>query len=201
MSFSPGSFDHSHLKGATMPNQFRSLDRIRVESPCESDWDKMIGNDEVRFCEHCNLHVNNLSAMTRAKAMRLVARSRGRLCLRYVPRPDGSVTTKESAERLYLINRRISRVAASAFTATLSLASAAAQTRSASEISSAPQITQSKAVDSMTAGAGAAALSGIVRDPTGAVVQGAVVTLINSMDHYAITTTTGETGSYSFSSL
>src|SRR6266550_410299 len=144
MSFSPGSFDHSHLKGATMPNQFRSLDRIRIESPCQSDWDKMIGNDKVRFCEHCNLHVSNLSALTRASAMRLVARSRGRLCVRYVPRRDGSVTTKETPERLYRIGRNISRVAAGAFTATLSLAGAAAQTRSAGEVSAVPHVTRSK---------------------------------------------------------
>ena len=32
----------------------------------------MIGNDGVRFCEHCNLQVTNLSNVTRQEAMRLV---------------------------------------------------------------------------------------------------------------------------------
>ena len=65
-----------------MPNQFRSLDRIKIESPCEADWDSMIGNDKVRFCHHCNLNVNNLSALTWFQAHRLIARSSGRWCAR-----------------------------------------------------------------------------------------------------------------------
>ena len=184
-----------------MPNQFRSLDRIKIESPCEADWDSMIGNDKVRFCEHCNLHVNNLSAMTRSQAQRLVARSSGRLCARYVVRPDGGVVTKQSPEKLYRISRRVSRLAAGAFTATLSLASAAAQTRSTPEVSSVPQITQPRALDKISAGEGTASLSGTVTDPAGAVVQGATVTLINSAEHTTFSMNTSETGAYSFSFL
>ncbi len=47
-----------------------SLHRLAVSSPCSQDWDSMIGNDRVRFCEHCSLHVHNISEMTRAKALR-----------------------------------------------------------------------------------------------------------------------------------
>jgi ankyrin repeat protein len=184
-----------------MPNQFRSLDRIKIEAPCEADWDSMIGNDKVRFCQHCNLHVNNLSAITRSQAQRLVARSSGRLCARYVVRPDGGVVTKPSPKNLYRISRRVSRLAAGAFTATLSLASAAAQTRSTAEALPIPQITQPKAADKMSTGEGTASLSGTVTDPTGAVVQGATVTLINSAEHATFNMTTNETGAYSFSFL
>jgi hypothetical protein len=49
----------------------------------------MFGNDQVRFCEHCHLHVTNLSTMTRTEAMRFVERSRGRICIRYVENPSG----------------------------------------------------------------------------------------------------------------
>src|SRR5712691_2325172 len=112
-----------------MPNQLRSLDRITIPTPCNADWDSMTGNDQVRFCEHCNLHVNNLSNMTRLDAMRLVARSKGRLCVRYIQRIDGGVLTKGVPEKLHRISRRVSRIAAGAFTATLSLTTAAAQTR------------------------------------------------------------------------
>ena len=91
----------------------------------------MIGNDQVRFCEHCQLHVNDLSAMTRHEAMRLVARSQGRLCVRYVQLPGGGVLTR-APERLYRIGRRVSRLAAGAFTATLTLSTAVAQTRPSS---------------------------------------------------------------------
>jgi hypothetical protein len=49
-----------------------SLHRLAVSSPCSQDWNSMIGNDRVRFCEHCSLHVHNLSEMTRVKALRLI---------------------------------------------------------------------------------------------------------------------------------
>ena len=47
------------------------LDQIQVSSPCSADWDTMIGNQQVRFCEHCNLSVHNLSAMTRHRLLEL----------------------------------------------------------------------------------------------------------------------------------
>ena len=86
----------------------------------------MIGNDQVRFCEHCNLTVNDLSQLTRKRALRLVRASKGRLCIRYHSRPDGSLVTKSAPQKLYRIGRRASRIAAGAFSATLSLSSAAA---------------------------------------------------------------------------
>src|SRR6266446_718346 len=113
----------------------RSVDRITIPAPCDADWDSMVGDDQVRFCEHCNLHVTDLSAMTRQQAMRLVARSQGRLCVRFIQRPDGGILTRTAPERLYRISRRVSRIAAGAFTATLSLSSAAAQTKPASTTS------------------------------------------------------------------
>ncbi len=60
-----------------MSEPIRSLDRVTIPQPCSADWDEMIGNDQVRFCEHCSLHVTNLSSMTRQEAMRFVAKSRG----------------------------------------------------------------------------------------------------------------------------
>ncbi len=32
-----------------------SLHRLTVTSPCSQDWNSMVGNDRVRFCEHCSL--------------------------------------------------------------------------------------------------------------------------------------------------
>src|SRR5260370_2750025 len=112
----------------------RSFDRITIPAPCEADWDSMVGNDQVRFCEHCSLEVTDLSAMTRQAAMRLVARSQGRLCVRYIQRPDGGIFTRTLPEKLHRIGRRVSRIAAGAFTATLSLSSAAAQTATDSAV-------------------------------------------------------------------
>jgi hypothetical protein len=82
-----------------------------IPAPCEADWESMIGNERVRFCEHCNLHVTNLSTLTRQEAMRLVSRSEGRLCVRFVKRVDGSVVTKQLPQKLHQIGRRVSRIA------------------------------------------------------------------------------------------
>src|SRR5437773_12524842 len=100
-----------------MPQSIRSFDRMIIPAPCDADWDSMVGNDQVRFCEHCDLHVNNLSSMTRVNAMRLVARSKGRLCVRYVQGLAGSVLTKGVPEKFHRISRRVPVVAAGAFTA------------------------------------------------------------------------------------
>ncbi|MCU1264468.1 MAG: hypothetical protein JWM21_786 [Acidobacteria bacterium] len=183
-----------------MSNQFRSLDRLRVESSCDADWDQMIGSDTVRFCEHCNLEVNNLSEMTRSKAQRLLARSNGRICVRYVTRPDGGIANTRPPKNLYRISPRVSRLAAGAFTATLSLASAAAQSRSVPEASTLTSITQPK-MERSPAGEATATVSGTVKDPAGALVQGATVKLVNSAEHTSFTTTTSETGAYFFAFL
>jgi hypothetical protein len=89
----------------------------------------MSGNDRVRFCQHCRLSVNDLSRLTRREATRLVAGSGGRLCVRYVRLPNGSVLSVDTPPaQLYQIARRASRLAAGAFSAALSLgASVAAQ--------------------------------------------------------------------------
>src|SRR5437868_9811315 len=92
-----------------MSKPIRTLDRITIPNPCDVDWESMIGNDQVRFCEHCNLHVTDLSSMTRQEAMRFVARSQGRICVRFIQRPDGGVLNRRMPEKLYRIGRHASR--------------------------------------------------------------------------------------------
>ena len=55
------------------------IDSIEVKSPCSEDWNEMRGNNQVRFCSHCNLNVNNLSVMTRKQALKLVRKAEGRI--------------------------------------------------------------------------------------------------------------------------
>jgi hypothetical protein len=109
-----------------MPKRTDLLDRINIASPCSADWDEMLGNEQVRFCRHCSLHVHDLSKITRKDAVKLVAASKGKLCVRYSRRHDNTIHTATQAEPLARIKRRLSRIAAGAFTATLSLASNAA---------------------------------------------------------------------------
>ena len=72
-----------------------SLNVIRVEKPCPASWDGMHGDDRVRFCDECKLHVYNLSELTRVQAEALVAAHEGRLCVRYYQRKDGTIITQD----------------------------------------------------------------------------------------------------------
>ncbi|HVE59835.1 MAG TPA: ankyrin repeat domain-containing protein [Pyrinomonadaceae bacterium] len=98
------------------------IDSIEVKSPCSEDWNEMTGNEKVRFCGHCDLNVNNISALTRKQAMRLVRQSNGRICIHYVKNPvDNSPIF---AEKLYQISRRAG-IAAGVLGASLSLSTLA----------------------------------------------------------------------------
>src|SRR3712207_1307366 len=70
------------------------LEGVRVAAPCPADWEKMVGDERVRYCGQCSLHVYNLSGMTKKEAEGLVANSEGRLCVRYYRRADGSITER-----------------------------------------------------------------------------------------------------------
>lgn len=75
-----------------------SLEQLRVESPCPAAWAEMAGDDRQRFCQHCQKHVHDLSAMTRQEATDLVCNSAGSLCVRYQHDPQtGQVITLEYA--------------------------------------------------------------------------------------------------------
>src|SRR4051812_29581375 len=71
------------------------LDNLRIATPCNADWDDMVGDARVRFCGKCEKNVYNLSAMTRADAESLVREKEGRLCARFYRRPDGTVLSSD----------------------------------------------------------------------------------------------------------
>ena len=98
--------------------QFTSpLDEVRVAAPCKADWGKMAGDERVRFCGSCNLHVYNLSGMTRREAEALVTNTEGRLCVRYHRRADGTILTRNCPVGLSAVRRRVARVAGSVLSA------------------------------------------------------------------------------------
>ena len=83
------------------------LDRITIASPCSASWDEMEGDDCVRSCDHCRLHVFNLSAMSQREAENLIARTEGRLCARFYQRSDGTVITKDCPMGLLALRRGV----------------------------------------------------------------------------------------------
>jgi hypothetical protein len=183
---------------------FNPLESLTIPSPCTADWDSMRGNEQVRFCQHCNLSVHNLSSMTRFEAKRLVKKSQGRLCIRYYRRPDGSVQVV--TDKLHNIKRRASKIAAGAFGATLSLcASAAAQSTPTTQPSAASLVQISgqsnRAQADRQSGVFDASLAGTVVDSQGAVVPRASVTLVDENTKRELTLSTNDEGAFRFQSL
>ena len=86
------------------------LSNVKVASPCPTDWDRMIGDERVRFCGQCQLNVFNLSAMTREQAESVIAGAEGRLCVRFYRRKDGSILTQDCPVGLRAIRQRASRI-------------------------------------------------------------------------------------------
>ena len=97
------------------------LDVIEVDKPCPVSWDSMRGDERVRFCGECSLHVYNLSAMSRSQAEALVnARETGeRMCVRFYRRADGTVITQDCGGGVRAAARRAARWAAAAAGAVL----------------------------------------------------------------------------------
>jgi len=82
------------------------LDRIEIANPCEVPWDRMPGDDRVRFCGQCRQNVYNVEALSRREALDLIHSRQGRLCLRFYRRADGTVTTADCWTRLRQARRR-----------------------------------------------------------------------------------------------
>jgi hypothetical protein len=86
------------------------LRNVKVASPCLADWDRMIGDERARFCGQCELHVYNLSAISTVEAESLIARTEGRLCIRYYCRKDGSIITQDCPVGLGRLKQRAARI-------------------------------------------------------------------------------------------
>jgi hypothetical protein len=180
------------------------LDRINIPAPCSADWDSMKGNDQVRFCSQCSLNVHNLSAMTRKEARKLVAASGGRLCVRYYKKPNRRVQTAAS-QQLHHIKRRVSKFAAGAFTAALSLsASVAAQTPSQGDSSASNKAEAALLIRELSSepqGSKSSSIAGTIVDSQGAVIPNASVKLTKDQGVQEQGTTTDNEGKFQFQSL
>ncbi|HLK93655.1 MAG TPA: hypothetical protein VKZ18_27435 [Polyangia bacterium] len=86
-----------------------AVDQIEISSPCTVAWDEMrrtAGDERVRFCGQCRQNVYNVEAMGRGEARRLIAAREGRVCVRILRRPDGTVVTADCWARLRAARRR-----------------------------------------------------------------------------------------------
>ena len=174
------------------------LKNLTIPSPCTSDWNSMKGNDLVRFCEHCDLSVHNLSQITRNQAQRLVARSNGRLCVRYYEDSMGRPLTLPVKQRLHRIGRRASQIAAGAFSATLSVTNAIAQPSANFQ---AGNLSPSAATETSARWSLGSSIVGIVTDQNGAVIPGATISIWNDQLATALFTSTDTSGQFKIENL
>lgn len=54
-----------------------------IQKPCPMSWDSMQGDEKRRFCEHCQLHVHNLSEMSTQEQVALMESPGERKCITY----------------------------------------------------------------------------------------------------------------------
>lgn len=69
-----------------------------IPTPCPIDWDRMTGDDRVRYCKACGKDVYNLTVMTSDEVGALLAtidEGGGDLCGRVYRRPDGTLVDSE----------------------------------------------------------------------------------------------------------
>lgn len=183
------------------------IDSVKVASPCTEDWQKMRGNDRVRFCDHCAKEVNDLSAITRREAMRLVRGSGGSICIRYIKHADhdGPIFSNQ----LVQIARRAPGIAAGVMSASLGLTSLtyaqggfkllpAPKTLIESRSSNADVTATQADVDDTSR---PTTLSGFVLDANGARVPDAAIALIGETSERNASMISDQDGEFRFGSL
>jgi hypothetical protein len=189
-----------------MARRINNLENIRVASPCQTDWDAMLGDERERFCRECNKSVYNLSALTRKQAATLISDKQGKLCAKFSLRPDGTLLTLEPAATR-APRGRASRVAAAGLTAVFSLCTSVFAQSSTQE-ADAPtarivrqDIKREKKPQTGGAQKKWATLRGTVYDQQEAVIPQAKVTLIDeSTKRESVVETDGE-GAFIFDNI
>lgn len=71
------------------------LNEIKIDFPCDKKWESMSGGSAVRYCNSCEHSVNNLTALTKSQARKLLESAQGkRICVHFEKNRDGSVRYK-----------------------------------------------------------------------------------------------------------
>ena len=170
------------------------IDSLRVASPCRANWEQMSGDDRVRFCDLCNLHVYNVARLTQKEAESLIANTEGRLCARLYRRLDGTIITKDCPIGLRAIRRHAAKVAGAVFATIASLAATVAgQKPPAKDKSSCQQqvtVTNSAKESQREPGS----ISGTVADPSATVIPGVKIRVARENGDVVTTSQTDDKG-------
>lgn len=99
---------------------------IRIASPCQANWNRMRGDDRLRYCPECRLNVYNFSGMSEAEIDDVLDNQAGRICARLYERADGTMLTQNCPLGLRRAFRNASRLAASFLSAVFAVGPALA---------------------------------------------------------------------------
>lgn len=153
----------------------------------------MTGDDRVRHCDLCSLHVYNIAEMSRTDAEALIANTEGRICARVFRRADGTIITRDCPVGLRAIRRRVARTTAAVF-ATIAGICASVYPQRAGFASP----TAGRSSPGTNFIARSASLSGEVTDANGALIPGATLTLTNLQTNQRRVIKSDEEGRYHF---
>jgi Carboxypeptidase regulatory-like domain len=93
---------------------------FRIASPCSANWDRMSGNDDVRYCSECHRKVYNFSTLRDEEVQRILSADKQRICARLSPQPSFMKRRRRSSSKSFMIAiQRMSRVASIAFAAAI----------------------------------------------------------------------------------
>jgi hypothetical protein len=171
-----------------------NLSNIRIASPCQKNWEEMVGDDRVRFCAHCQLNVYNFSAMNKAEAESFLLKAEGRVCGRYYQRTDGTMLTQDCPVGLRAVRQRVSRMVATAFSAVVSLFAGVGYAQQIQSETKAGIQRSLRRYDQP-------AIQGTVYDQTRMVIAGAKVTAVNQQTKKTIYARSDEHGRFRFVDL
>lgn len=174
------------------------VNKLSVATPCPKAWADMVGDDRVRFCDHCHLKVYNLAELTKKETQSLILSSGGRLCGRLYRRADGTVLTKDCPVGLRALRKRISRKTAAVFATLLGLSSTIFAQHKSDKDQCQPQVRITRAQD---VALDKAPLSGTVYDPHGAVIPRATVLVENKKTGVSTTVVAKDDGQFTFGAL
>jgi hypothetical protein len=147
----------------------------------------MNGDERVRHCADCSLDVYNFSAMTERQIQRLLLATNGRLCARWYRRRDGTILTADCPVGFRARVRKISLVAGTALSALFSMSPAVGQTAGSASDSTSK-------IESSENGRGVIVVR--VEDESGAMIQKAQVTVLNSLNKAIIQGKTDDVGEF-----
>jgi hypothetical protein len=160
----------------------------------------MIGDNRVRFCDHCQLNVYNISELSRNEAEKLIVSTEGRLCARLFRRADGTVITRDCPVGLRALKRRVAKRTAAIFAAIVGLSGAAFGQESSGKDKS-PGPTQTKITRTNIPDQMGTSLSVTVADAMGAVIPDAKILITDLRTNDITKAVTNDEGRFEVDSL